>query len=362
MPHTQRPGLQTRVDTIAHPSGGRGEAYSQDMREFVMAVRLQGRSNDPIFQQLRAQRKYPCVATEARWANLVRTIGHYRPCRRTGNARAKILRDHDLVFLALYRLVFPKASIPQCNAFLYRSNYGNLNFRFYSASQISEAESRLGLTRKRGSTTAYQALLPINVLKRDNYWYLPYPMGIANVRRRDMIDLDECGIFVQTADRKIGKAYIGLRVKQGGPYEKGEKWNLLMGISGDPNGERWRKVWLEGGTTNDKMIEFIREILDTIGPGTPQRRRCFTMDNLTSHHNRQIAAMIHAAGHRLVFRAPYYAVDGPIEYVFNTLQVYLRINMHKINCGPSLLNELGNAIVSILSFAPYFLHCGFWRD
>ena len=40
-------------------------------------------------------------------------------------------------------------------------------------------------------------------------------------------------------------------------------------------------MWLEGETTGDKMIEFIQMILDEIGPGTPVRRRCFTMDNLS---------------------------------------------------------------------------------
>jgi transposase len=332
------------------------------MREFVMAVRREGRSNELVFQQMRAQRTYPSLVSECRWAIIEQDLGHFRPCRRTGNASAMVLRDHDLIFLALYRMIFPKATIPQCNAFLYRANFGNPSFRFYSASQISEAETRIGLTKKRGSTTAYQALLPINVFKRNCFFNLRYPFGIADINRSDMVDLDECGVFVETADRKIGKSYIGVRVKQGGPYSKSDKWTLLMAIAGDPNGQRWRKQWLEGGTTNDKMIEFIQEILDSIGPGTPERRRCFMMDNLTSHHNLQISAMIHAAGHRLAFRAPYYPIDGPIEYVFNTLQGYLRINMHNIRDGPTLINELGNAITSIQSFEAYFINCGFWRN
>jgi hypothetical protein len=35
--------------------------------------------------------------------------------------------------------------------------------------------------------------------------------------------------------------------------------------------------------------------------------------------------MIFAAGHRIVFRAPYYPIDGPIKFVFNTIQTYLAI-------------------------------------
>ena len=183
-------------------------------------------------------------------------------------------------------------------------NFGNANFQFYSHSQICKAEQTLCLSKKRGSTTAYKALLPINVHKRWCYWNLPFPGGIANIRRTDMIDLDEFGVFVQTANRKDGKAFIGIRVNEPGPYEKGEKRTTIMAISGDPAGERWRDTWVEGGTTNDRMVEFIRTILNSIGPGTPACRRCFTMDNLNSHHNALVTQLIYNAGHKLAFCAP----------------------------------------------------------
>ncbi len=92
-----------------------------------------------------------------------------------------MLLDHDIVFLALCRVAFPKCSAAQINTFLYRINYGDVTFRFYTAPQITKAETRLGLTRKGGCTTAYQAYLPINLLKRRMYWNLPYPFGIADI-------------------------------------------------------------------------------------------------------------------------------------------------------------------------------------
>ena len=36
-----------------------------------------------------------------------------------------------------------------------------------------------------------------------------------------------------SANRKYGKAYAGIRVKEEGLYVKGEKWNLLLAISGE---------------------------------------------------------------------------------------------------------------------------------
>jgi len=35
---------------------------------------------------------------------------------------------------------------------------------------------------------------------------LAIPFGIADIRVEDFIDLDECGVFVETADKHIGKA------------------------------------------------------------------------------------------------------------------------------------------------------------
>ena len=121
-------------------------------------------------------------------------------------------------------------------------------------------------------------------------------------------------------------------------------------------------MWLEGGTTIEKMIDFVTTILNSLPHGNAGRRYCFTMDNLNAHHNRAVAALIHAAGHRLIFRAPYYPVDGPIEYVFNTLQCIIKLETHGEIDGPRLVNAIGDAIQSIDDFAPYFVNCGFWRN
>ena len=324
-----------------------------------MAVRDAGLSEHPIFEHFRDGRLYPSLETEDRWDSLLTSLGHYRQCRRTGNRRAVVLRDHDCILLALYRVAFPKAIAAEINAFLFRANYGSLLFRFYSPSQISECEQRLGLTRKRGSTTAFQALLPVNKRKRWCFWNLPYPFGIADIRRRDMIDVDEAGCELATAEKKIGKSYVGKRVQQSGLYSRSDKWTLLLGISGDNNGDRWLDLWTGEGTNAKRMISFIRRIVHDIGPGTPVRRRCFVMDNLSSHHSVQMATIIFNAGHRLAFRAPYYPVDGPIEYVFNTVQATLRLNNRLISDGPSLVDELQNAVGDIDSFVAYFINCGF---
>jgi hypothetical protein len=50
-PLDQQPALQTRVDALPHPSGGIGNAYSQDMREFSMHLYHNDLLDDPIIIQ-----------------------------------------------------------------------------------------------------------------------------------------------------------------------------------------------------------------------------------------------------------------------------------------------------------------------
>ena len=166
---------------------------------------------------------------------------------------------------------------------------------FFDPAQISRAELRLGFTRKRGSTTARQALFPINVQKRHQYWNMDYPFGVANIDWRDMIDLDESVFKKEHADRRDGVAQSHSCVKEEGPYGRGERINVLLAIAGDDSGERWIVTWTEGGTDLPRFLSFILMIIEDIGLATAQRRRYFIMDNLNTHHNEIIAQVIHAA-------------------------------------------------------------------
>lgn len=361
------PPLETPVAETPDPSLKTGEAYSQDMRRLV-EVLLQSFAMTPKqTKEIRdTVQKLPSYRTIQRWKNHLQERGHLRPFRRSGGKRkGRRLKGMNIIYLAIYRLVYPKGSSAEINAFLYRMNYGNPHFKFFSHSQICRAEQLLGLTRKRGSTTAFKALLPQNIQKRDDFYNLPYPDGVADVRAKDMIDLDECGIFVNTANRSFGKAFIGRRVNEEGPYSKSEKWNLLLAVSGELGtleapSRRWRDMWQNEGTTVERMLAFINHILSTLPHGDEGCRYCFVMDNLSSHKDPCIAAAIHSRGHRLAFRAPYYAIDGPIEYIFNTIQHELNIRLPHIS-EESLVEEIHRAIRSEHEFQRYFRHCGFWR-
>ncbi|KAL7524042.1 hypothetical protein ACHAXR_001378, partial [Thalassiosira sp. AJA248-18] len=259
--------------------------------------------------------------------------------------------------LALYRSAFPKAILAECRAHLY-----NLNPTIdpYCDSQLHRAEELLGLTRKAASTTAELAFTPTNLRKRHWYWNMPPPLGMNGVQTRDIIDIDEAGFMLEHQNRKHGKTVSALRCTSEGAYGRGKKLNLLLAICGDDvDAMRWHEVWTNGGTTIIRFYDFIRRILDDLAANHPGRLFVFTMDNLNSHKNPLILNMIHNAGHRYVFRAPYWPVDGAVEYVFNTVQTRLQVYFNQLTTMNELRNRINLIIGTIPSFHRYFVHVGF---
>ena len=172
------------------------------MRQLTKLLRENGQLHLHPIQAARATRLFPSFRTTRRWMTRHNRHGNYRRFVRQGNIRATILRGRQSFHLAFYRILYPKATAAEINAYRYHACGG---MRFFDPSQISRAEDRLGLSRKRGSTTARQALDPRNIQIRWNYWNLPYPFGIRDVRRHAIIDLDEAGVFVESANRDSGK-------------------------------------------------------------------------------------------------------------------------------------------------------------
>ena len=57
--------------------------------------------------------------------------------------------------------------------------------------------------------------------------------------------------------------------------------------------------------------------------------------------------------------APYWPVDGAIEYVFNNLQVLPCVNLREIKDNDDLINHIQNIIANFERFIEYFRHVGF---
>ena len=80
-------------------------------------------------------------------------------------------------------------------------------------------------------------------------------------------------------------------------------------------------------TTVTRFYNFAEHIIDDLGPGTQQSCYVFTIDNLDSHKNHAVQALIINCGHQIVYCAPYYPVDSAIEDIFNLIQYFVRLEL-----------------------------------
>ena len=311
--------------------------------------------------QLRAQKKFPFIPTCKRWISQYNTEGNILPKRASGNHfSTREVHGQDLVNLALYRMCRPKAYIDKVRAYVHNRNPANPP---YSQSQIYRAECRLGLTRKAASTTSDLAYTPANRYKRYEYWNCQFPAGTVGESTRDFIDIDESGYKLDSQNRSFGKVTREKRCDARGVYKNGDGGvNLLMAISGDERAGQsfsFHKCYTEGGTDLFRFFTFMRDLCDWLTTFRAGRHFIFTMDNLNIHKHPIIINLIYTRGHRVVFRAPYWSCDGPIEYVFNTLQTRLSSDFIGVDNELALCNKIDTIIGSIPSYKKYFLHVGF---
>jgi hypothetical protein len=224
--------------------------------------------------------------------------------------------------------------------------------------QITKAEQQLGLSRKKVSVSAYRAFDQDVLLKRWMFWTQPYPLGIADIDRRDMINIDEARIITDTGNRHFGKCTLAERARIVGHY-KGEGRLLVTAILGREDGEKWLRIEDCSGTTLVLFVEFIQQILEDLGPGIEGDRHCLMMDNLNVHHHLLITQMVHEVGHRIIYRAPYWPKDGPIEYFFNSFEINLRNTFFKWTNAHEMEVKILEFFIGVVNFVAYFHHVGF---
>ena len=98
------------------------------------------------------------------WIALYDSEGRVLPKRHSGNRISeREVNGVDLVNLAIFRLVHPKAYIDEVRAYVHNRNPVNPP---YSRSQICRAEERLGIGLKVASTTSNEAYRPANLRER----------------------------------------------------------------------------------------------------------------------------------------------------------------------------------------------------
>ena len=156
--------------------------------------------------------------TTASKNSILRWKERLEPFRQTGNKESTILRGQHQILLSSYIFAHLEATADEVATFIANASDGTI----YSRQDISFRLKQLKMTRKRGSTEAYQASLPHNKLTRELFWSQGPPTGINGVQRYKLIDIDECGVCLEDSNRTCGYAYSGVRVLKPGNYGRGK--------------------------------------------------------------------------------------------------------------------------------------------
>ena len=167
------PEQPTRTE-YPHPSVGGTEGYQQWYQRDQVQKFLTGQ---PIDVSL---------------SSIYRWLQRIQPYRKTGNTPTAKIVGIDQMFLALFVQIYPDGNADHAACFLY-NNTGNV----YYQADISRRMRELKITRKRVSTEAYQAHLPVNILKAQIFWSQGPPVGVYGVRRFRLVDFDEFGIDLE---------------------------------------------------------------------------------------------------------------------------------------------------------------------
>ena len=193
----------------------------------------------------------------------------------TGNAEATRFDCGDLALIILYRLTWPRAYADEVIAFVAQNG---VRHRVYAREDIAVAEQLAGFSMKRGSTTAQQALFAQHLQRRANFWTQPFPLGVANIAMLLLLDADEAGFTVCRINRGRGKARVGFRVRQPGPYTRGDNWNLIIFVS--PCGRRWFR-FSQDSTTSEVYQGVVRIASSRASPSSTRPSLCYAVSCTT---------------------------------------------------------------------------------
>jgi transposase len=318
------------------------------------------------------QELQPCRKTLVTW------MARIRPYEQRGGLPRKLI-GRDQLLLAIYITAYPDAEIEECAA--YKLNNGG---GLYSVSTICRRMQEFRLMRKKVSVEAFQAFLPRNILRRDQFFGMPPPLGVNGIQRRRLIDVNECALSIEpTTNRKTaGRSHTTtIRLRKPGHYPKGKKLMVIFFLEpGDPslhpnqdgsiqNPRRWFYTYEDGGTNSTIFSEKVDLVLQSLEASNRpvDQHRVFLWDNLRSHLTNQVCQTVYARPSpnwfAFVARPPYMPKYGPSEYAFAELGYRLRQNCQDDWTYATLRQEvnqiLGPTIGRGGSFDALFQHCGY---
>ena len=346
----------------------------EQTRRIAPHPRHGGSSGYPVwYRQQQLTRFHAGMQIDVSVATIYRWLKRLEPHRRTGNGPRTTIIGADLLNLVTFITAWPDAHLDEMACFIYNEG-GNL----YLTEAISKRLAELEITKKKASVEGYQTQQDDVQFKVWGFWNCPPPLGIFQVPRRKLIDVDEFGVTLEKCNRTRGWAVKVHRVRKDGHYHHGVKITVIFAIEpGDPalpphvrgsldRPRRWIRCLRAVGTTTNIFRDFCDYVCTDIEtnnvPGT-DAHRVFIWDNLTAHHSAYVHTTVTnrfgPSQFSIVARPPYHPKYGPIEYKICEVMEKIRLKKEEDWNMNRLEHEIMVAAHQIRRFDETFLHCGY---
>ena len=131
-----------------------------------------------------------------------------------------------------------------------------------------------------------------------------------------LVFLDESGVNTDMS-RRYGRAIGGERSVDKAPLNTPANTTILSSIR--LNGETAYTIY-SGGTTRDKFLDYLRNtLIPTLHEGD-----IVIMDNMRTHHVKEVQTLLQGAGMKLLYLPAYSPDLNPIENMWSKIKAILR--------------------------------------
>jgi hypothetical protein len=205
--------------------------------------------------------------TDVSRASLYHWADHPHPFRQNGGSARTTIVGVDMIHLVTFLIAHPDSTQDEMATFVY-----NKGGALYSKQRISKRLDDLKITKKKASIQAFQALSAEVQFWVFTHWNCPPPLGILEVRRRKLINIDKFGAMLERCNHTSGWALKVFCIRKDGYYGHGKKITVLFAIKpGDPalaphvygsveRPWRWIRCLRSKGTTTNVFRDFCELI------------------------------------------------------------------------------------------------------
>ncbi|NLK37256.1 MAG: IS630 family transposase [Epulopiscium sp.] len=169
----------------------------------------------------------------------------------------------------------------------------------------------------------------------------------------NLVFLDESGVNTDMT-RPYARALGGQRTVDSTPVNTPSSTTVLSSVKID--GETAYTTY-QGGTTAEKFAEYLRtKLFPTLEPDS-----IIIMDNMRSHHAKNIKLILEQSGLRYLYLPPYSPDLNPIEKLWSKIKAFLR--KEKVRNAEELPCAIKSAFATIskTDCQGWFRACGYMR-